>query len=67
MSVLAAEASHSVASSPLTAAIVLPFVGALAVACIPRARVELHRLVALLFAAGTGAITVWLLAAFDTH
>ena len=32
-----------------------------------RARAELHRLVALLFATGTGAITLWLLADFDTH
>ena len=61
--VLASETSHgSVASSPLTVAIVLPFLGALAVALVPKARFELHRLVALLFAAGTGAITVWLLA-----
>ena len=62
---LAAESAHSVASSPLTAAIVLPFVGALVVALVPRGRVELHRLVALLFATATGAITLWLLAAFD--
>jgi NADH:ubiquinone oxidoreductase subunit 4 (subunit M) len=65
-SLLAAETAHgSVASSPLTAAIVLPFAGALAVALVPKARVELHRLVALLFSAGTGAITLWLLAAFE--
>src|SRR5690606_17259139 len=43
----------------------LPFLGALAVACTPRGRVELHRAVALLFSTATGAITVWLLAAFD--
>ncbi len=66
-STLASESAHAVASSPLTAAVVVPFVGALAVACIPRARAELHRVVALLFAVGTGAITVWLLAAFDGH
>jgi NADH:ubiquinone oxidoreductase subunit 4 (subunit M) len=65
-SLLAAETAHgSVASSPLTAAIVLPFAGAVAVALVPKARVELHRLVALLFSAATGAITVWLMAAFD--
>src|SRR3546814_820362 len=39
---------------------------ALTVACIPRALAELHRLVALLFSVGTGAITIWLLAAFET-
>ena len=57
-SILACRGAHgSVATSPLTAAIVLPFLGALAVALVPTGRVELHRLVALLFAAGTGAIT----------
>jgi NADH:ubiquinone oxidoreductase subunit 4 (subunit M) len=64
---LAAEGGHAVASSPLTAAIAVPFVGALAVALIPAARAELHRMVAVLFSAATGAITVWLLAAFDRH
>ena len=64
---LASEATHDVATSPLTAAIVVPFIGAATVALIPAARAELHRLVALLFATGTGAITLWLLADFDTH
>ena len=65
-SLLAAETAHgSVASSPLTAAIVLPFAGALAVALVPKARAEVLRLVAVLFSAGTGAVTVWLMAAFD--
>ncbi|MEX2294495.1 MAG: NADH-quinone oxidoreductase subunit M [Acidimicrobiales bacterium] len=67
MSILANEGSPAVASSPLTAAIVLPFIGALVVAAIPKARVELHRLAALLFATGSGAIAVWLMAAFDRH
>ncbi|MET0729063.1 MAG: NADH-quinone oxidoreductase subunit M, partial [Acidimicrobiales bacterium] len=62
--ILAAE-DHAVASSPLTAAIVVPFVGALVVALIPRARAELHRLVALLFATVGGSISVWLMFAFD--
>jgi NADH-quinone oxidoreductase subunit M len=66
-SILAAEAAHSVATSPLTAAIAVPFLGAAVVALIPAARAELHRLVALLFAAGTGAVTVWLLADFHTQ
>ena len=48
-SILAADAGHStVASSPLTAAIVLPFIGALLVACIPKSRAELHRVVTVL-------------------
>ncbi|MEQ1786739.1 MAG: NADH-quinone oxidoreductase subunit M [Acidimicrobiales bacterium] len=66
MGLLLAAEGHAVATSPLTAAVVLPFVGAVAVALIPKARVELHRLVALLFATGTGAITLWLLSAFET-
>jgi len=66
-SILAAEGGHAVASSPLTVAIVLPFVGALAVALVPAARAELHRGVALLFSGAAGALTVWLLAAFETR
>jgi NADH:ubiquinone oxidoreductase subunit 4 (subunit M) len=66
-SILANEGGHAVASSPLTVAIALPFIGALVVAAIPKGRVELHRVVALLFATGTGAVSVWLLAAFDGH
>jgi NADH-quinone oxidoreductase subunit M len=59
-------ATESVATSPLTIAIVVPFLGALAVALTPKGRTELHRLVALLFSAATGAVTLWILAAFDT-
>jgi NADH-quinone oxidoreductase subunit M len=66
-STLASEGAHAVASSPLTAAIVVPFVGAVAVALIPKGRTELHRLIALLFAAASGAIAVWLMCAFDVH
>ncbi len=65
-SLLAAETGHAVATSPLTAAIVVPFLGAIAISLIPKGRVELHRLVALLFSVGTGAITLWLMAAFET-
>jgi len=64
---LANEASHAVITSPLSGAVLLPFVGAIVVALIPKARVELHRLAALLFATGTGAVTLWLLADFQTH
>jgi NADH:ubiquinone oxidoreductase subunit 4 (subunit M) len=67
-SILASEgASATVLSSPLTVAIVLPFLGALVVSLIPRGRVELHRLAALVFSAGTGSLTIWLLCAFDRH
>jgi len=64
-SILAAEGAHAVASSPLTVAVALPFIGALCVALVPAARTELHRGVALAFATITGAVTVWLLAAFE--
>ena len=66
-SVLASESAHAVPTAPLTAAIVVPFVGALIVALVPKGRAELHRLVALLFATATGALTVSLLAGFDRH
>jgi NADH:ubiquinone oxidoreductase subunit 4 (subunit M) len=66
-SILANEAGSAVGSSPLTAAIVVPMLGAVVVALIPRGRAELHRMVALMFAAGTGAITLWVMAAFDVH
>ena len=49
----------------LTALVLVPAVGALAVALVPKSRPELHRLVALSFSAGAGALTLWLLAAFD--
>jgi NADH-quinone oxidoreductase subunit M len=65
-SLLAAETGHAVGTSPLTAAILVPFVGAAVVALVPKAREELHRLVALLFSVGSGAVTLWLLAAFET-
>ncbi|MBN2623203.1 MAG: hypothetical protein JXA83_07545, partial [Acidimicrobiales bacterium] len=50
----------------LTALVVLPALGALAVALVPRARAELHRGVALLFTGGTGALALYLLAAFES-
>ncbi len=49
----------------LTALILVPAVGALAVALVPNARAELHRGVALLFSVATGALAVYLLASFD--
>ncbi len=49
----------------LTAAILVPLVGAIAVALLPRRRPELLRPVALLFSGSAAAFTVWMLAAFD--
>jgi NADH-quinone oxidoreductase subunit M len=51
----------------LTALVLLPAIGALVVLLVPNTRAELHRGVALLFAGGTAALAVWLLAAFDPH
>ncbi|HEX6167097.1 MAG TPA: NADH-quinone oxidoreductase subunit M [Acidimicrobiales bacterium] len=50
----------------LTALVVLPALGALAVVLVPRSRGELVRGVALLFTGGTGALALYLLAAFET-
>jgi NADH-quinone oxidoreductase subunit M len=49
----------------LTAAVVLPAVGALATALVSRRRAEAARLVATLFSAATGALTVAILVAFE--
>jgi len=50
----------------LTALIVVPTAGALVTALVPRRRPELIRLVAVLFAVVTGAISVAILVAFET-
>jgi NADH-quinone oxidoreductase subunit M len=49
----------------LTALVLLPAIGALAVVLVPRSRAELYRGVAVLFAAGSGALAGYLVAAFD--
>ena len=64
---LAAETSHAVSFPLLTAAILVPLVGALVLALLPRTRTELIRPTALLFATTTGAFTLWMLGAFDRH
>ncbi len=51
----------------LTALVLVPAAGAVAVALIPRARAELHRGVALLFSTGAAALALYVLAAFDKH
>jgi NADH-quinone oxidoreductase subunit M len=50
----------------LTAIILVPAFGALIVALLPRRRPELVRPVGLLFTVVTGALTIYLLASFDT-
>jgi NADH-quinone oxidoreductase subunit M len=56
---------HAPAFNILTALVLLPAVGALVVALVPRARGELHRGIAVMFTGGTGALALYLLAAFD--
>jgi NADH-quinone oxidoreductase subunit M len=67
MVVLASEAAaHAPPDFPvLTSLVLVPAAGALAVALVPRARAELHRLVAALFSVAAGALAVYVLAAFD--
>jgi NADH:ubiquinone oxidoreductase subunit 4 (subunit M) len=49
----------------LTALVVIPAIGALAVALLPKRRAELPRLVALMFSGIAGALAVYVLAAFE--
>jgi NADH-quinone oxidoreductase subunit M len=51
----------------LTALVLVPVAGALAVLAVPRSRPELLRSVAVLFSGAAAALTVWVLAAFDRH
>ena len=48
----------------LTALVVLPVIGAIVVALLPRSRPEIVRIVGLLFTVAVGAMSVWLLASF---
>ena len=49
----------------LTSMVVLPLVGALVVALIPRNRVQSARMIGVLFAAGAGALSVWTMVEFN--
>lgn len=62
---LAAESAADVPFPALTSLVVIPAVGALLLALVPAARVEAHRLIALIATVITGAISVWVLLAFD--
>ena len=67
--VLAAEAvvPHANSGFPVLAAmVVLPLLGALVLALIPNSRPDLHRLVAIITAVSTGALSLWLLYNFQT-
>jgi NADH-quinone oxidoreductase subunit M len=58
-------ASTPVTFPLLTASILVPLLGALVLALMPRTRAELIRPAAVLFSATTGAFTLWMLGAFD--
>ena len=63
---LAVEASSGSVGFPvLTSLIVVPFLGAIAIAMIPASRTEAHRLVALIATVITGAMSVWVLVEFN--
>ena len=65
---LATEAAADMVQFPvLTSLVVIPFLGALAIALIPSARIEAHRLVALIATVITGALSIWVLLEFNTH
>src|SRR5690606_17634499 len=51
--------------SILSALIIVPAVGALVVAAVPRRRSELHRGIALMFSVAAAALSLYMLAAFD--
>jgi NADH-quinone oxidoreductase subunit M len=57
---------HAPAFDILSALVLLPAVGALAVVLVPKARSELLRGITLLFTGGTAALSVYLMAAFET-
>ncbi len=63
----AAEGGTEVSFPVLTSLIVIPFLGAIGVALVPKGRVEVHRLVALMASVVTGAMSVWVLLNFDRN
>jgi NADH-quinone oxidoreductase subunit M len=66
MSVLA-SAGASAPFPLLPSLIVVPAVAAIAIALLPKRRPEMARLVAVLASMTTAALSIWILAAFDTH
>jgi NADH-quinone oxidoreductase subunit M len=63
---LAAEAGAPVAFPILTALILTPFVGSVAIALLPKSRPEFPKMVALVMSVATAAMTIWLMSSFDT-
>jgi NADH-quinone oxidoreductase subunit M len=50
----------------LTAMVLLPILGTVVIALIPRSRPEMHRLTSIVTAVATGALSLWVLWSFDT-
>ncbi len=50
----------------LTSIVLVPIFGALLIALVPKSRSEYSKLIALLTSTGTAALTIWLLASFET-
>jgi len=63
---LAQETTVSLGFPILTAIILVPIIGALLVALSPRSRPDFAKLLAVLSSVATAALTVWLLASFET-
>src|SRR5918993_4099272 len=59
-------ASHAPDFPVLSALVIVPAVGALVLALLPRTRSELTKPVAVLFTVATGALSLYVLAAFET-
>ena len=62
---LAAE-TGSIAFPILTALILTPFVGSIVIALLPKSRPELPKMVALVMSVATAAMSIWLMASFET-
>ncbi|MEX2100334.1 MAG: NADH-quinone oxidoreductase subunit M [Acidimicrobiia bacterium] len=62
---------HAAVSGPdfplLTAMVVLPLIGALLVALVPKNRLQSARMVGVVFSAAVGAMSVWTMVSFDRH
>lgn len=63
-----AETAHAASGFPVLAAIVLiPLLGALVMSFVPRSRPDMHRLIAIVTAVTSGALTLWVLYQFQTN
>ena len=62
---LAVEAGAEVGFPVLTSLIVVPTIGAIILAMVPKSRPEVHRLIALIATVITGALSIWVLLEFD--